>query len=226
MTDSNKDIVIIIGKLVLISVIASALLAVAFVPTNEQLKKNYAEARTSTLAEIMPSAAEFEAVYGDTVINDEGDKEILYYRAKDSSGNLVGYAFFRKQVGAQGLIEVAGGVDSSFNAITGIGIMSHTETPGLGSKIVDDPFKSQFTNVKVADLSLSKSGGAIDSITGATISSQAVIDALNGTDQNKCCPCRHTDRIVNGCGNCQCRTETQYQTKYRIIFCNSTNKFT
>ena len=179
MTDSNKDIVIIIGKLVLISVIASALLAVAFVPTNEQLKKNYAEARTSTLAEIMPSAAEFEAVYGDTVINDEGDKAILYYRAKDSSGNLVGYAFFRKQVGAQGLIEVAGGVDSSFNAITGIGIMSHTETPGLGSKIVDDPFKSQFTNVKVADLSLSKSGGAIDSITGATISSQAVIDALN-----------------------------------------------
>lgn len=180
MTDSNKDIVIIIGKLVLISVIASALLAVTFVPTSEQLKKNYEEARTSTLAEIMPSAAEFEPVYGDTVINDEGDKEILYYRAKDSSGNLVGYAFFRKQVGSQGIIEVAGGVDSSFNTITGIGIMSQSETPGLGSKITEESFKSQFNNVKVADLSLSKSGGAIDAITGASISSQAVVDALNG----------------------------------------------
>ncbi|SES64082.1 electron transport complex protein RnfG [Methanococcoides vulcani] len=179
MTESNRDIVIIIGKLVLISVVASALLAITYVPTSEQLKKNYAEARTATLAELMPQAAEFEAVYGDEIINDEGDREILYYRAKDSSGNLIGYAFFRQHPGAQGLLEVAGGVDVSFNEVTGMSVMSHTETPGLGSKITEPAFRDQFKNVKVADLSLSKSGGAIDSITGATISSQAVIDALN-----------------------------------------------
>lgn len=179
MTDSNKDVVIVIGKLVLISVIASALLAVTFVPTSEQLKKNYEEARTATLAELMPQATEFEAVYGDQIINDDGDREILYYRAKDSSGNIVGYAFFRQHPGAQGLLEVAGGVDASFNEITGMSVMSHSETPGLGSKITEPAFRDQFNGVKLADLSLSKSGGAIDSITGATISSQAVVDALN-----------------------------------------------
>ncbi|MGM0771471.1 MAG: Rnf electron transport complex subunit RnfG [Halobacteriota archaeon] len=179
MTESNKDVVVIIGKLVLIAVVASALLAGTYVPTSEQLKKNYEEARTATLAELMPQAAEFEAVYGDQVINDDGDREILYYRAKDSSGNIVGYAFFRQQPGAQGMLEVAGGVDASFDEVTGMSIMSHVETPGLGSKITEPAFRDQFKNLKVSDLSLSKSGGEIDSITGATISSQAVVDALN-----------------------------------------------
>ncbi len=179
MSDSNKDIVVIIGKLVVICLVASALLAFTYVPTNEQLKENYKLARVATLNEVIPSASQFDPVYGTEVINEDGDLEILYYKAKDESGNLLGYAFFKQQTGAQGIIEIAGGVDASFNEVTGMGIMAHSETPGLGSKITEPWFKDQFKNVAVADLSLSKSGGSIDSITGATISSQAVVDALS-----------------------------------------------
>lgn len=179
MSKSGNETIAIIGKLVLISVVSAALLGITYVPTHNQLKINYEEARKVTLTEIMPQADSFEAVYGDTIINEEGDREILYYCAKDASGNLVGYAFFREYSGAQGMIEVAGGVDSSFTTVTGMDIMRHSETPGLGAKITELPFRNQFTNVELEKLSLSRDGGAIDSITGATISSQAVVDALN-----------------------------------------------
>lgn len=173
----DENVGMIIAKLVIISIIASALLAAVYVPTQAQLKENSAQAQTAALAEIMPQAETFDPVYGD-VVNQEGERNILYYRALDSSGNIVGYAFFRVHPGAQGALEVAGGVDSGFNTITGVEIMRHTETPGLGSKITEPAFKDQFKGIQLADLSLSRAGGQIDSITGATISSQAVIDAL------------------------------------------------
>ncbi|MDO9518483.1 MAG: Rnf electron transport complex subunit RnfG [Methanosarcinaceae archaeon] len=178
MTDSNKEVIMIIAKLVIISIVASALLGITYVPTQKQVKINYELARQDALKEIMPLAVNFEAVEGG-IINDEGDREIYYYRAFDASGNPVGYAFFRKQVGAQGMIEVAGGVDAKFETLTGMTVMSHSETPGLGAMIVTPDFKNKFVNIAIADLSLSSAGGKIDSITSATISSQAVVDALN-----------------------------------------------
>ncbi|MDK2892566.1 Rnf electron transport complex subunit RnfG [Methanohalophilus sp.] len=178
MSDSRKDIAIILGKLVLVCLVASALLGITYVPTQEQLKLNSIEAQKLALAEILPQASEFEPVYG-SVANEDGDLPILYYRAFDSSGNLVGYAFFQEYPGAQGPIQIVGGVDTSFSTITGVQIMKHGETPGLGAKITEPDFRNQFIGIPLADMKLSKDGGKIDSITGATISSQAVIDALN-----------------------------------------------
>jgi electron transport complex protein RnfG len=179
MTDNNRDFIVIVGKLVLIAAVAATLLGITYVPTQEQLKENIAKAREQILLEVMPLAADFEPVYGDTVINEDGDKEILYYLAKDGSGNLIGYAFFKQQPGQQDIIEVAGGVTSDFGQITGMSVLSHAETPGLGAKIIEPAFKQQFNSIPLSQLQLSSSGGSIDSITGATISSQAVIDALS-----------------------------------------------
>ena len=178
MTDSNKEVLIIITKMVIISVVASALLGITYVPTQKQLKINYELARQEALKEIMPEALNFEAVEGG-IINEEGDREIYYYRAFDASGNPAGYAFFKEYTGAQGKIEVAGGMDAKFETLTGMTVMRHSETPGLGAKIVTTDFKNQFMNIAIADLSLSSAGGNIDALTGATISSQAVVDALN-----------------------------------------------
>lgn len=168
---------IILAKLVIISLIAAALLGATYIPTQKQLKINYEIARQQALSDLMPNASSFDPVYGDIIIDGEGNKEVLYYRALDNSSNLVGFAFFKKQIGSQGPIEVAGGITSDYT-MTGIQIMSHTETPGLGAKIVSPEFKDQFKGVAKEDLRLSKKGGKIDTITGASISSQAVIDAM------------------------------------------------
>ncbi|WP_340820467.1 Rnf electron transport complex subunit RnfG [Methanolobus sp. WCC4] len=179
MSESNKDTAVVIGKLVLISVVAALMLGITYVPTSEQLKINEANSKKEILGELIPEAGgNFEEVYSD-VVDDDGNQIVLYYRAMDSSGNIIGYAFFQQHAGAQAPLVVAGGVDSTFSTVRGMDVLSHEETPGLGAKIVDDPFRSQFVDIPTSSLALSSSGGSIDSITGATISSQAVIDALN-----------------------------------------------
>lgn len=181
MSDSSvKEFAMIIIKLVVISTVAAALLGVTYIPTQAQMKINMEIAVAEGMKEIMPLADTFDAVYGDKIIDEEGNKEILYYRALDSSGNLVGYVFFKSQPGSQGLIDLAGGVDASFTTLTGMKVMGHGETPGLGAKIVEPAFRDQFANVAMADLKLSKDGGKIDAISGATISSKAVVAGLNG----------------------------------------------
>ncbi|MDK2825564.1 electron transport complex protein RnfG [Methanolobus vulcani] len=177
-SESNKDTMMVIAKIVIISVVAALLLGITYVPTSEQLKVNEANAKTEILAKLIPGDVTFEAVEG-TAVDAEGNPEILYYRATDASGNIVGYAFFKEQAGAQGPIVVAGAVDPTFTTLLGMSVLSNEETPGLGAKIVQPEFQNQFLNLPMASLALSKSGGSIDAITGATISSTAVVDALN-----------------------------------------------
>jgi electron transport complex protein RnfG len=177
MSESNKDTVVIIGKLVLISVIAALLLAITYIPTQAQLEENIIAAQKAILAELVPGADNFDPVEGPE--NADGEREVLYYRAVDGSGNIIAYAFFQQQQGSQGMIVVAGAVDSSFSTVLGMDVLSHEETPGMGAKITTPAFQNQFNDVPLQQLALSRSGGSIDAITGATISSQAVVNALN-----------------------------------------------
>jgi Na+-translocating ferredoxin:NAD+ oxidoreductase subunit G len=173
----------IVLKMVVLSALAAVLLAVTFVPTQAQLKILQDEQEKQALKVVLPQAADFEPVTGDQVDAD-GEPVILYFRGVDSSGNIVGYAFRNTQPGAQGLVEVLGGVSSDFNTITGMEIMSHAETPGLGAKIAEPGFKSQFLDLSVADLSLTKNGGKVDAISGATISTVTVVNALHSGIDN------------------------------------------
>ena len=83
--------------------------------------------------------------------------------------------------GAQGLITLAVGVDSA-NLCSGISIISHSETSGLGANAAADSdigrnFRAQFVG-EGEDIALSKSGGHIDALAGATITSNAVTGAV------------------------------------------------
>lgn len=175
----NKEVVKVIVTMIVISGIAAALLALTYVPTQTQLKILQDEQQKEALKAILPEAADFDPVTGDE-LNDDGEPVVLYYRGVDSSGNVVGYAVKRNQVGAQGVIELIAGISSDYGSITGMQVMKHSETPGLGALIVTPEFRGQFVNLPVADVSLTKNGGKVDAITGATISSQAVVDALHG----------------------------------------------
>jgi electron transport complex protein RnfG len=81
--------------------------------------------------------------------------------------------------GYSGNIEVMVGVnpDEKLNAIE---ILSHAETPGLGSRITETGFKDMFKNKGLdnADWRVKKDGGEFDQITGATISPRAIVGAV------------------------------------------------
>ena len=84
-------------------------------------------------------------------------------------------------VGYGGTIDLMVGL-SPEGTITGVQVLKHTETPGLGAKITEEKFLQQFTakNVQNTNWALKKEGGDIDQISGATISPQAVVKSLNG----------------------------------------------
>ena len=95
---------------------------------------------------------------------------------------LVGYCLKVTGSGYGGYMRIIAGIDTG-GVIKGLRILEHQETPGLGSKINEtrpgesEPyFLKQFKSKNARTVSV-KSG--IDAITGATISSTAVTDAIN-----------------------------------------------
>lgn len=92
-----------------------------------------------------------------------------------------GYVVTTTYSGAQGSITMAVGVDTDYKC-TGISIISHAETSGLGAKAAEQSefgqnWRAQFIG-QGDDVKLAKAGGAIDAITAATITSNAVAGAV------------------------------------------------
>jgi electron transport complex protein RnfG len=103
----------------------------------------------------------------------------------DESGAEIGYAVrtLSKIAGYGGNIEISVGIDKN-NIITGIIVESMNETPGFGSKVADDEFKSQFLNKGIEDefkivLGNAFADNEIDSLAGATMSSNSFASAVN-----------------------------------------------
>jgi len=101
-----------------------------------------------------------------------------------SGDDTVGHAFIAIGKGYGGNINILVGLEDE-QTIKGIIVVSHTETPGLGSLITEDFFTDQFTSVTIDDMALRRDGGQIDAITGATISSRAVAEAVRVTAWDK-----------------------------------------
>lgn len=127
-------------------------------------EKAYAAVLDAEGYEDAPFDAAFPTI--DNIAKAEGDK---------------GYVVTTTFSGAQGSITMAVGVDTDYKC-TGISIISHAETSGLGAKAADQSeygewWRGQFVG-QGDDVKLAKSGGAIDAITAATITSNAVAGAV------------------------------------------------
>ena len=79
--------------------------------------------------------------------------------------------------GFGGALDMMAGVDNDGN-VTGIAIISHAETSGLGSKSTDPEWQAQFKGTN-GTIGVTKDGYQINAITGSTITSRAVCDGVN-----------------------------------------------
>lgn len=79
--------------------------------------------------------------------------------------------------GFSGGIEMMVGIDND-SAVTGIAIISHAETSGLGSNATKPEWQKQFVG-QSGEVKVKKDGGSIEAITGSTITSRAVCDGVN-----------------------------------------------
>ncbi len=130
--------------------------------------------------EVMPGAE-----MGIFVLKDSSSTLPYYEAYPDSEAiELLGWVFSAAGQGYSSVIVTVVGVDLDWN-INGIKVISQLETPGLGTKAVEirygehDPwFQRQFKKKPAIELMVDKDGGEIVSITGATITSRTITDAI------------------------------------------------
>lgn len=104
--------------------------------------------------------------------------------AADASGNPLGYVVTAtSNDGFGGAITITVGILSD-GTVTGIEFLTLAETAGLGMNADTPEFKGQFASKKVEQFSVTKDGGSADdqinALSGATITSNAVVGAVNG----------------------------------------------
>ena len=113
------------------------------------------------------------------VVGEDGEGnpiEKVVFPAK-KGGKTQAVAFSAAAKGYHDLIEVMVGVDPD-GKLTGISIMTHTETPGLGARIVEPSFTDQFSGLDLDTTKLSAEGGKVDTLSGATFSTVGVVTAV------------------------------------------------
>ena len=183
--------------LFLVNFFAASILAGAYLATKSRIEAQQRLIEKEALKEVMPESV------GERLEPVKKDNSMQYWKVfKGNDNRPIGYVFIAKKYGYSSVIEIMVGMKKD-GTITGVRILSQNETPGLGAKIIEvisnktlfsalkgiflkenaprkekmlPYFTEQFKNKNVKDIELSKVG--IQAITGATISSKAVVDAI------------------------------------------------
>lgn len=155
--------------LFVICLLTAAALAGTNFLTKDRIRQKEIENAQKAQKLVLPASVTFE-------------EKNSYVEGKDSNGETVGYVFTTSSKGYGGEISVMTGV-SADGKITGVTILSHSETPGLGANAAKDEFANQYIG-KAAEngVSVTKSApkeGEVVAVTSATISSKAVTSAVN-----------------------------------------------
>jgi electron transport complex protein RnfG len=117
--------------------------------------------------------------------DDSLPKEDAVYAGYDPEGRLIGFAIPAEGPGFQDTIKLIYGYDPERERVVGMQVLESRETPGLGDKIIkDESFVEAFRDLAVAPQIVatkkgSSSSNEIDAISGATISSNAVVRIIN-----------------------------------------------
>ncbi|MBI5416730.1 FMN-binding protein [Candidatus Poribacteria bacterium] len=199
MTDLTKDILKYSLILFAITAVTVLILGPIYIKTKPVIRKLEAEQNNKALKELFPDATIFEDV----------KLSKISIKAMKSDYGLLGFSFKGAAKGYGGPIVFLVGFDAIGN-IKGIRILSHTETPGLGGRITEikkdkyiweffsktesneqqlSPwFQKQFEGLTIANLKVVKhktdeSEIGVQAITGATITTQAMVAAIKGIGQ-------------------------------------------
>ncbi len=173
---TNENIVLYVlrlaGTLLLICAVVAALLAGVNAVTEPIIEELNAAKTQEAIAKVLPGGYDSE-------IADYADATGLVSKVYKGEA---GYALEVTPGGFDNTITMMVGVDAE-GKVLGISIVSHTETAGLGAVAAAGTpagvaFRDQFVGTS-GSVAVSKDGGALDAITGATITSRAVCVGVN-----------------------------------------------
>jgi RnfABCDGE-type electron transport complex G subunit len=167
-----------------VGLLSGGFLASVGILTEERIALNKQQEIEEAITLVVPGTKSSENLFE--------EKGLTVYGVKGAEGNFLGYAIYSSGMGFQDKIIFMLGTNASLTRINGLYIIEQKETPGLGAKIADRKFFLQFWENKDCSISLSLHKPAIsapedlapseiNTITGATISSEAILDLANSS---------------------------------------------
>ena len=183
----GKFILKVAGTLTVISLVVAALLGFVNSITADKIAEIDAENTRIAMSAVAPEGSEF----GDKIeVTDDmvaaaatQSGKILELYPVTNGGAEAGYVMKISASGSQGTIVMMVGVDAN-KAITGISVVSHAETSGIGTKVVGN--ETNTAGVPVLDQFVGLSGAGslvvgsnITAISGATVSTKGIATGAN-----------------------------------------------
>lgn len=167
-----RDLLHLGGRLFLIALVAGLALGATYYVTKEPIAEQTRLAAEAARTEV------FEGTFTqDTQEKLPGSIKTLYM----AKGEQNGYVMEVQATGYGGIFTVTVGVTVD-GIITGVVVGDNSETPGLGKNAQRPEFAAQFAG-KDGTITVKKGGGAseneVDALTGATITTEAVTNAVN-----------------------------------------------
>ena len=187
MKISPKFILKVAGTVTVISLVVGAMLGVVMSITADKIAEIEAENTRIAMSAVAPEGSEFgdKMELTETAVAAaaaQGGKLMEMYPVTNG-GAEAGYVLKISASGSQGSIVMMVGVDAN-KAITGISVVSHAETSGIGTKVVGNDLNAAGEPVLDQFIGLSGAGSLvvgsnITPITGATVSTKGITTGAN-----------------------------------------------
>jgi len=173
--------------LIATSFVFGLLLAATDAALAPKIEFNERQKLTTLMSSLLAEAAEFRIVISQArITTGKGQTAATdVYAGVDAQGRTLGYVFIGSGAGFQDKIKLVIALDAGGEKFLGYRVLASNETPNFGSRITEDEFRGQFANAPAETLELVKTGDAeetdsrIIAISGATVSSQAVVNIFN-----------------------------------------------
>ncbi len=174
-----KEVIKPAAILFVICVAVSAALAGTNLLTADRIARAAAQKAEESRMVVLPEAEAFQEKEG------EDGTHYIGLSKEAPEGVVVGYVFETESKGYGGTVKVMTGINTEGN-ITGVIVLSHSETPGLGANAEKESFREQYkqpvannaNGIQVVKFQ-APNEGEIQAMTGATITSTAVTNAVN-----------------------------------------------
>lgn len=168
-------------NLVVIGVLSGVILSGVFHAADPLIQANKEKELKESIFVVLPEAKDYRTV--EKSLN--AKEKFTVYVGVDASGQPVGIAFKADGGGFQGNVAIMVGLNLDYLKLKGIKVLDQLETPGLGNRISEPAFEGQFKGIDVTPRieyiknRKPEKPNQIQAITGATISSNAVVTNIN-----------------------------------------------
>ncbi len=191
MREQEPSSTTLIAALSIAGFLSGIIIIAVYLATFDTIAENKARELREAVFRVLPGVTRMQKLRfdGEALVvmpDDAKDDENTIYGGYDDAGRFIGYAIANGGPGFQDTIRVLYGYQPVGRKVVGMWILESRETPGLGDKIYKDAaFVANFDDLAIDPQIVTVKKGTksaaneIDAITGATISSKAVVRIMN-----------------------------------------------